>query len=37
MWENLDQDREYRPNAVRSVHTIEVKNLQHFHCKILQL
>ena len=26
-WENLDRGREYRPNAMRSVHTIEVKIL----------
>ena len=25
VWENLDRGREYRPNAVRSIHTTEVK------------
>ena len=25
VWENLDRGRKYRPNAVRSVHTTEVK------------
>ena len=29
MWEDLDQGRKYRPNAVRSVHTTEVKILPY--------
>ena len=29
LWENLDRGRKYRPNAVRSVHTTEVKILPY--------
>ena len=29
VWENLDRGRKYRPNAVRSVHTTEVKILPY--------
>ena len=29
VWENIDRGRKYRPNAVRSVHTTEVKILSY--------
>ena len=34
VWENLDRGREYRPNAVRSVHTTEVKILPYRPTKL---
>ena len=34
VWENLDRGCEYRPNAVRSVHTTEVKILPYRPTKL---
>ena len=34
VWENLDRGREYRPNAVKAVHTTEVKILPYRPSKL---